>query len=258
MLASICLALVRFYRRRLARRGPFACVRCTFEKLESCSAFAERSLQEAPARCALGRIVRRLARCRQLSLYRLSDGGLAYGEGYEAVAAAENSLSAAQALRRLNAVLASDGESAAVRAAVCRGALLATAQHRLLTSEGQGILETLPLIRDAAAVRRTLESRCRSRLAATLCALVLTCLFFALGIPALAATLGLFMIIGALSALSARRIVRRLDGFEVLAAIDGPFDSALTPCAALNPQSTRPGGRAPVPVESRAAIHAAI
>jgi hypothetical protein len=40
---------LRSYRRRLSGRGPFAKVRCAFEGMETCSAYAERAVRESPS-----------------------------------------------------------------------------------------------------------------------------------------------------------------------------------------------------------------
>ncbi|MCI0377741.1 MAG: membrane protein insertion efficiency factor YidD [Gemmataceae bacterium] len=219
MIQSILLTLVRYYRRRLTGRGPFACIRCTFAKQESCSAFAERTLEQVPPRAALRRIVRRLARCRHLSLYRLADGSLAYGQAYDDAVEAETSSSAENALRRLDKDLANDGETAAVREAVRRGALRVMAQHGFLIEE-LNKHGPQPYIRDAAAVRRALQWRCRTRLAAAACVLVLGCLLFPTPGPALAALCCLVFALLAVSAWSAWRLDSRLEAHQVLAAVD--------------------------------------
>lgn len=65
--------LILAYRRWLSGRGPLRGVRCSFAGEESCSAFGLRATREAPtARAAVGRIVRRLGRCRDACL--LGDG----------------------------------------------------------------------------------------------------------------------------------------------------------------------------------------
>lgn len=65
--------LITFYRRWLSGRGPLRDVRCSFAPHESCSAFGLRATAEAPgARAALGRIRRRIRRCRDACL--ISDG----------------------------------------------------------------------------------------------------------------------------------------------------------------------------------------
>ncbi len=65
--------LIGFYRRWLSGRGPLRDVRCSFAPHESCSAFGLRATAEAPgARNAVGRIARRIRRCRDACL--VSDG----------------------------------------------------------------------------------------------------------------------------------------------------------------------------------------
>lgn len=65
--------LILAYRRWLSGSGPLRRVRCSFAAEESCSAFGLRATREAPtARAAVGRIVRRLGRCRDACL--LGDG----------------------------------------------------------------------------------------------------------------------------------------------------------------------------------------
>ena len=65
--------LILFYRRWLSGRGPLRDVRCSFAPHESCSAFGLRATSEASsAREALGRIRRRIRRCRDACL--TSDG----------------------------------------------------------------------------------------------------------------------------------------------------------------------------------------
>lgn len=73
LILRILTALILFYRRWLSGRGPLRDVRCSFAPHESCSAFGLRATSEAPgARAALGRIVRRIRRCRDACL--ISDG----------------------------------------------------------------------------------------------------------------------------------------------------------------------------------------
>ena len=65
--------LIGFYRRWLSGRGPLRGVRCSFAPHESCSAFGLRATSEAPtALAALGRITRRIRRCRDACL--ITDG----------------------------------------------------------------------------------------------------------------------------------------------------------------------------------------
>src|SRR5688500_17061727 len=80
----LLLGFIAFYRRRLAGRGPFRNVRCTFARIESCSAFGERMAREAPSTwTAAYRILGRLRRCRELSLYECANGALGWGRGYD-------------------------------------------------------------------------------------------------------------------------------------------------------------------------------
>lgn len=66
------VALIRTYRRWLSGRGPLARVRCSFAGDESCSAFGLRAATTAPSAWhAVGQIRRRLARCRNVSVYAL-------------------------------------------------------------------------------------------------------------------------------------------------------------------------------------------
>jgi putative component of membrane protein insertase Oxa1/YidC/SpoIIIJ protein YidD len=65
--------LILAYRRWLSGRGPLRSVRCSFAQGESCSAYGLRATAEAAtAREAIGRILRRLGRCRDACL--LGDG----------------------------------------------------------------------------------------------------------------------------------------------------------------------------------------
>jgi putative component of membrane protein insertase Oxa1/YidC/SpoIIIJ protein YidD len=65
--------LILGYRRWLSGRGPLRRVRCSFAAQESCSAFGLRITRiAASARDAIGRIVRRLRRCRDACL--VADG----------------------------------------------------------------------------------------------------------------------------------------------------------------------------------------
>lgn len=69
------VAAIIGYRRHLSGRGPLRAVRCTFAHGESCSAYGLRAAREAPTvGRALGRIRRRLRRCRDASVYVTADG----------------------------------------------------------------------------------------------------------------------------------------------------------------------------------------
>jgi hypothetical protein len=217
MLRSLLLALVQLYRRRLSCRGPFAGVRCTFEKQESCCAFALRTLEDTPSgAAALTRIVRRLGRCRQLSLYRLADGSVGWGSGFDQVVAAP---ALDCALDRLDRELAADGECPSVRCAVRQAAMLASAAASAHPHASYAWVATdLPLIRDATAVRRALGRRFTTR-----CALG-TALALAMPVsgPVLGMSLGVACTLALASAWSAWTLRRRLSGLEVLAELDGP------------------------------------
>jgi putative component of membrane protein insertase Oxa1/YidC/SpoIIIJ protein YidD len=66
--------LIVTYRRWLSGRGPLREVRCSFAREESCSAYGLRIARAASgAREAIGRVRRRLRRCREACLLR--DGG---------------------------------------------------------------------------------------------------------------------------------------------------------------------------------------
>ena len=75
--------LVLAYRRWLSGRGPLRDVACTFAHAESCSAYALRLLESRGGLRALRLIRRRLRRCGDASLYRLSSGRLGWGELHE-------------------------------------------------------------------------------------------------------------------------------------------------------------------------------
>lgn len=73
LLLRVLAWLILAYRRWLSGRGPLRGVRCSFGGGESCSAYGLRATAEVPtARAALGRIMRRLRRCREACL--LGDG----------------------------------------------------------------------------------------------------------------------------------------------------------------------------------------
>ncbi len=64
---------IRGYRRWISGRGPLRRVRCSFAPDESCSAYGLRITREAPTTAiAIGRIRRRLRRCREACL--VADG----------------------------------------------------------------------------------------------------------------------------------------------------------------------------------------
>lgn len=104
-------AAIRGYRRWLSGRGPLARVRCSFHASESCSAFGLRAATSAPSTWqAVGRIRRRLRRCRDVSLYALpGEHGrhvLGWGADHD------------RDLDELRAELARDDESPAARALI--------------------------------------------------------------------------------------------------------------------------------------------
>ena len=73
MILRVLAWLIAMYRRWLSGRGPLRAVRCSFAHAESCSAYGLRATAEAAtAREAIGRILRRLGRCRDACL--LGDG----------------------------------------------------------------------------------------------------------------------------------------------------------------------------------------
>ena len=73
MILRVLAWLIVFYRRWLSGKGPLRDVRCSFAPHESCSAFGLRATSEAPtARAAIGRIARRIRRCRDACL--VTDG----------------------------------------------------------------------------------------------------------------------------------------------------------------------------------------
>lgn len=104
-------AAIRGYRRWLSGRGPLARVRCSFHASESCSAFGLRAATTAGSTWqAVGRIRRRLRRCRDASVYALpGEHGrhvLGWGADHD------------RDLDELCAELARDGESPAARALI--------------------------------------------------------------------------------------------------------------------------------------------
>jgi putative component of membrane protein insertase Oxa1/YidC/SpoIIIJ protein YidD len=216
--------LIRFYRRRLSGRGVFRHVRCTFTGLESCSAFGERIAREAPSTwAAICRILRRLKRCRHLSLFRFPSGALGWGRGYDALLRAE---SARDTVRNLDDALIRDGENAEVRAAAREAALLVLMHNG--TFRGRRVPRSPLLLRDASAVRRMITRRLYSRTMAVLffaaVAMVVTIAGFRM--PFVAP----FWLAGAVAALSmwaSRRLLARLERLELLADIEGPFSDEL-------------------------------
>jgi len=218
MIRRALLAGVRFYRRRLSGRGPFAGVRCTFAAQESCAAYAERILGETPSAWTdLGRIRRRLVRCRHLSLYRLREERLGWGKAYDQVLACEE-----QGVRQLDDLLAADGEGLPVRAAVHR----ATARVAHAAGQADGAWRTsgtgLPLVRDAEAVRRALTHRLHRRgLMIVVAAGLGTVACFA-GWSSLLVVICLLVTPALVQMGTIRGQLRRLDWLDVLASLEGP------------------------------------
>jgi putative component of membrane protein insertase Oxa1/YidC/SpoIIIJ protein YidD len=222
-LRRLLAAAIGLYRRHLSGRGSFRGVRCTFEQCESCSEYGERMVREAPsALTALARIRRRLRRCRQLSLYRLSDSGLGWGSGYDGLMDDEPD----RALQDIDAMLAEDAEEAHVRQAVGRAAAevmisAGTRRRRIPGRPGEPRL----LLRDAGAAKRALACRVRLRLAAAV--LLATCgaSFWVGGFmaPALPLVFGAGVV--AAFTMPSRRLRSRLERMEVFHAIDGPSPS---------------------------------
>jgi putative component of membrane protein insertase Oxa1/YidC/SpoIIIJ protein YidD len=221
MIRQVLLAGIHCYRRRLSGRGPFARVRCTFAELESCSAFAERILNETPsAPDAVGRILRRLARCRHLSLYRLREGRLGWGRDYDVVLTRGSKQDGAC---RLDRALAADGESVLVRTALIKGAALVAAAAGVPDDARPTTAPPLPLIRDGEAARQAFTRRLRRRgLAALVAAGVGTAVFLAGGgalvvLPCFLVAFGSLVLTW-----TDRAALQRLEWLEVLAAIEGP------------------------------------
>ena len=208
----LLLAVVGFYRRKLSKRGPFAKVRCTFEGLESCSAYGERVAAESSPLVAVLRIYRRLRRCHHLSLYRLDGGRLGWGRDYDAT------LTSDEAVRRLDEALGRDGEGEAVRAAVMRSAQLLGMRSGSLGA----IQAPRLLLRDASAVRRACTRRLWVRLVAATMLSALAVGAVMVGTPIVASMLLFTCVMPLPSAIGSWRMLRRLDWLAVLAAIDGP------------------------------------
>ncbi len=218
ILRGVLLFLVRFYRRRLSGRGPLARVRCTFAGMESCAAFAERILIETPSTLqAVRRILRRLSRCRHLSLYRLPSGRLGWGSDYDAVLTASSPLEGA---RRLENSLAEDGEGGSVRAAVHRAAALVTVAAA--TVPHQAAAAPLPVVRDSNALQQTFRRRFRGHCLLAAFALTSGTIAWLGDCGALVVVVCLIALLGFVRARSAQAVLRRLEWLEVLASIEGP------------------------------------
>jgi len=235
------LAAIRFYRRRLRGRGPFARVRCTFEGLETCSEYGLRAALEGPPLRALGRIGRRLRRCRDLSLFALEGGGLGFGAAYDGVLLGSSAARAAAAIDR---TLAGDGEGEAVRAAVRNAAARVAAAPFDPAPGAPAGSARLPLVRDARALAGRLAARWRRLAIAALGAAVALAGAAAAGAPPAACALVAFAV--ALAVLAARATSHRLRRLEWLAVIAALEPAAPAPGVAVG------GDEQPVPVEADA------
>jgi len=136
--------LVLAYRRWLSGRGPLRDVACTFAHAESCSAYALRLLESRGGLRALRLIRRRLRRCGDASLYRLSSGRLGWGELHERSDAAvarelteAHELPASQALVLRSRALIDAQRGASQRAArsLRRAASLCPARSRVIVRD---------------------------------------------------------------------------------------------------------------------------
>jgi putative component of membrane protein insertase Oxa1/YidC/SpoIIIJ protein YidD len=216
MLRPVLLASIRFYRRRISGKGPLRRVDCTFKTHESCAAFAERVILEAPS--ALGSLVciaRRLKRCRGLSLYYLANGTLGWEREYDAVLARDPP---AAGVRELGDLLGRQGEAEAVRAAVCRAAEAVVAASKAQASEAWNVAwESSIVVRDARAVRAFLLRSWRVRTAVVGIALLLALTAAAAGYGlTLVLVPSLVAVLSAASASSRRRSLRRLERLEAV------------------------------------------
>ena len=222
------LAAIRLYRRRLSGRGPFAKIRCTFEALESCSAYGERVAAVSPSLVvALLRIRRRLRRCRHLSLYRLDGGRLGWGRDFDAALVSEESA------RQLDEALAQDVEGEAVREAMrCAANLVAMRPSVCNAKSAPGLL-----LRDASAVRRRFRKGAWMRLAVAIILILVAGVTFQYQ-ATVAAMLLVASLASAYAAVGSRRMLRRLDWLDVLAAIEGPPPSG-APFTVDHPPTTR-------------------
>lgn len=118
LVQHLLVLFIRVYRRFLSGRGALRRVRCTFHHTETCSAFGLRAARESSgALVAIGRIRRRIRRCREASIYAAGPDALAWGADHD------------RPLLPLLARLAADGETAASRAVVL-ASRLAIARHR--------------------------------------------------------------------------------------------------------------------------------
>jgi putative component of membrane protein insertase Oxa1/YidC/SpoIIIJ protein YidD len=220
MLRALLLGAVHFYRRHLARCGPFAGIRCTFQDQESCSAYGKRMLEEESVHVAVPRIVRRLRRCRHLSLYRLADGGVGWGADYDALVQAGD---VPAALRRLDNALTGDSEGGQVRLAVGNAAALARAASRTKqVPPPASTREDWPLVRDLTFVQAALLRRWQTRGVFALLLAAAGTALAALGWTDGALVTAVVAALPLASAAAAWGLRRRLEDMEVLAGFDGP------------------------------------
>jgi hypothetical protein len=166
---------------------------------------------------AVRRILGRLRRCRDLSLYQFPDRTLGWGKGFDAVL---RSNANGRAIRAFEAALKVAGECPAVCSAVCEAVEVMVDSHipRLATVGGNALI-----VRNASAVQRLLTRRLYARGA-------LAFVFAGFGGAAVVAGARLSLIaplmlaaaIVAASAWATRRLIARISRLEVLAAIEGP------------------------------------
>ncbi|MEM6993441.1 MAG: hypothetical protein AAF721_23205 [Myxococcota bacterium] len=114
---SSLVAAIRWYRRRVSGRGPLRGVVCSFAESESCSAYGLRMVQQRAGSLpgALRLIARRLARCRDASVY-CDRRALLWGPDYDE-------------LRGVDARASRAHEAPATRVALLRAAV-ALARYR--------------------------------------------------------------------------------------------------------------------------------
>ena len=172
--------LIVCYRRWLSGRGPLRDVRCSFAPEESCSAYGLRVTRDATsARQALGRIVRRLRRCRDACL--LTDGAaLSWAPVHD-----DSPAAIAAALRR-------DGEqpAALARMLAVRRAVALWRADRAAASACRGAEPARPRVVSQPAVARRARRRLATLVALSVVGLVVVWLQPWLGGVALTATLG--------------------------------------------------------------------
>jgi hypothetical protein len=176
--------------------------------------------REAPSTwIAVRRILGRLRRCRELSLYRFSDSAVGWGKAFDAVV---ESPATNQAICILDDALEQAGESKPVRSAV-REAALAVCENSCFVNLRKVRDNDVLIVRNAAAVRRSLTRRVYSRAAMSLFSAGLSAAAVLAGASiALIAPLMLAAAITAASAWASRRVIARIDRLEVLVALEGP------------------------------------